>query len=687
MSATNTSREHRRRGFARLIGVALAALTVAAGLVAVQPAQQSQALSGSDFNAGYIIADSKFYDGNAMSQAQIQAFLNAKIGTCSNTYCLNVYRMDTTSKAAEQYCAAYAGAAAEPVATIIYKVQKACKISARVILVTLQKEQGLVTSTGPSLAVLRKAMGMGCPDTSVCDSQYYGFFNQVYAAARQFNRYGNGSFTYLKLGQVSQVRWFPLPKTGPDLCGAGPVIIQNRATAALYYYTPYQPNRAALANLSATGDSCSAYGNRNFWIYYTNFFGSPNGDPMGAVQSLAAANNAVTVSGWAVDPDVPGTSITIRVRGSNWSQLIAANLTSTDSNSAFVGSGTMHGFSASVYVPVGQQNVCVDAVNQSIGKDVTLGCSTLAVPSSVTVSRTAGTDRYATAAQISAENYAKGVPVAYVASGQNFPDALSAVPAAASQGAPVLLVTSGVIPAPVETELVRLAPQKIVIVGGTGVISQTVAARLAALVPTAPIERIGGRDRWETSRLVGEVLGAARSGRAYIVSGRNFPDALSAASAAGVQDSPVLLVDGLTAAVPAALSAALQRWGVSNLTLVGGTGVISAALEEQLRTTVPGIASITRLSGADRFATSAAVNAAVFGSATSGYVSNGYAFPDSLGGGAVAGRNAAPLYLAKSGCLPQAAIAHFQQAGETHLTLLGGTGALGPDLDVLTPCR
>src|SRR5665647_1004107 len=161
MSATNISREHRRRGFARLIGVALAALTVAAGLVAVQPAQQSQALSGSDFNPGYIIADSKFYDGNAMSQAQIQAFLNARIGTCSNTYCLNVYRMNTTSKPAEQYCASYAGATNEPVAAIIYKVQKACNVSAKVILVTLQKEQGLVTDKAPTLGALDWALGMG----------------------------------------------------------------------------------------------------------------------------------------------------------------------------------------------------------------------------------------------------------------------------------------------------------------------------------------------------------------------------------------------------------------------------------------------------------------------------------------------------------------------------------------------
>ena len=43
-------------------------------------------------------------------------------------------------------------------------------------------------------------------------------------------------------------------------------MIENRATAALYYYTPFTPNAAALANLGGTGDACLSYGNRNFWL-------------------------------------------------------------------------------------------------------------------------------------------------------------------------------------------------------------------------------------------------------------------------------------------------------------------------------------------------------------------------------------------------------------------------------------
>ena len=90
------------------------------------------------------------------------------------------------------------------------------------------------------------------------------------AAARQFQRYvapGN-TFRY-KAGQVNAIQWHPNAN-----CGASEVYIVNNATAALYNYTPYRPNQAALNNLGGTGDACSSYGNRNFWKFFTDWFGS-----------------------------------------------------------------------------------------------------------------------------------------------------------------------------------------------------------------------------------------------------------------------------------------------------------------------------------------------------------------------------------------------------------------------------
>jgi putative cell wall-binding protein len=664
----------------KLVRVALAATILGTMLVAVQSAPAAEAITGADFNAGYLIDDSKFYDNDAMTQTEIQNFLNAKIGTCLNSNCLNVYRMNTPSIAAETYCKSYSGAANETAAGIIFKVQAACNISAKVILVTLQKEQGLVTRTSPSDGILRKAMGMGCPDTSVCDSQYYGFFNQVYSASKQFNRYGNGGFTTrFQPGQVTNIQWHP-----NAACGSSPVTVKNRATMALYYYTPYQPNAAALANFGGTGDGCSSYGNRNFWVYYNSFFGSPNGDPMGKLQSVTGANNTVTVTGWAVDPDVASSPVTVRVYGAGWSQYVTANTPSADANAAFSGAGANHGFAVQLLTSVGQQNVCVDVANQGQGSHIALGCIAVTVPSSIAVARTAGADRYDTAAAISRTHYAPGVPVVYIASGENFPDALSIVPAAAAAGSPVLLVNGATIPQVVATEIARLKPQKVVVVGGAQAVSDSAATALQS-ISGVPVTRLGGIDRWDTSLKIGEVLGAARSGTAYVVTGNNFPDALSAASAAGSQDSPVLLLDGRAKGIPANFADALKKWGVNRLVLVGGAEAISASLQQQL-TAIQGITTVERIQGPDRFATSVAINVATYGAATQGFLANAYTFPDGLTGGALAGRESAPLYLAQPQCVSREVLAQMQKSGTTTATLFGGPVALGAPVATLTPC-
>lgn len=259
----------------------------------------SSALSGSEFKAGRIIDDAYFYNGTTMSAAEIQNFLNAKVPTCdtwgtqpyggttraeygaSRGYpapytCLKDYRQDTGYKAGQSgLCSAIEAKSGRTAAQIIDDVARACHISQKVLLVMLQKEQGLVTDDWPWSIQYRGAMGYGCPDTAACDSEYYGFFNQVYNAALQFQRYkadpNNWNHVPFMTNQV-------LYQANAPECGSRSTYIENYATAGLYNYTPYTPNQAALNNLYDTGDSCSAYGNRNFWRYYNDWFGSPIGD-------------------------------------------------------------------------------------------------------------------------------------------------------------------------------------------------------------------------------------------------------------------------------------------------------------------------------------------------------------------------------------------------------------------------
>lgn len=224
------------------------------------------------FNAGNIVSDAVFYDSGSMTEAQIASFLQQKVPNCQSGYtCLKDFRQATNTRAGDQYCPTpYQGEGNESAARIVFKVAQACGINPQALLVTLQKEQGLVTHTWPSSWRYTIAMGQGCPDTAACDTRYYGFQNQVYGAARQFKIYAEGRyFTWYAPGKT----WNVLFNPNRD-CGSSPVYIANKATAGLYYYTPYQPNAAALRAGYGTGDGCSSYGNRNFFNYFTEWFGS-----------------------------------------------------------------------------------------------------------------------------------------------------------------------------------------------------------------------------------------------------------------------------------------------------------------------------------------------------------------------------------------------------------------------------
>ncbi|WP_221585425.1 hypothetical protein [Microbacterium sp. G2-8] len=236
---------------------------------------EMRAMSLSGFRPGNIISNANLYTSGTMSAAKIQNFFDQRVPKCDSGYtCLKDFRMNTISKSPNSYCGgSYSGARNESAARIISKVSKACKVSEKALIVMLQKEQGLVTHTWPSDFRYDIAMGYACPDDAACDTTYFGFQNQMYMAAYQLQRYTKDSyFSWYPVGKTSPVRYHPNAS-----CGSSGVHIENKATAALYYYTPYQPNRAALNAGYGVGDSCSAYGNRNFYNYYTDWFGPTRG--------------------------------------------------------------------------------------------------------------------------------------------------------------------------------------------------------------------------------------------------------------------------------------------------------------------------------------------------------------------------------------------------------------------------
>lgn len=95
-------------------------------------------------------------------------------------------------------------------------------------------------------------------------------------------------------------------------------------------------------------------------------------------------------------------------------------------------------------------------------------------------------------------------PVVYIATGENFPDALGAGSAGGVNAGPVLLVQQNAIPAATLDELNRLEPGLIVIVGGTAVVSLGVESQLEALSFNPQVSRIGGANRYETAAMLSE---------------------------------------------------------------------------------------------------------------------------------------------------------------------------------------
>lgn len=581
--SNNTVSARRTVSMAVILGLVISLM----GAFGVINAQSAEAYTGADFDPGSIISDSEFYKSDAMSEAQIQSFLDDRVGVCDSTLdrCLNVLVHTTDSRAekistttGDLICAPFQGGERLAAATIIYRAQVACGISAKVILVTLQKEQGLVTESNPTSTQLNRAMGMACPDTDVCATYALGFGNQVYLGTRQLKTYKAANFA--RQPGTQTIKYHP-----NDSCGTSTFTVKNYATAALYNYTPYRPNTAALNNLGAYGDSCSSYGNRNFWDYYYTWFGNPN------------------------------------------------NIT----------------------------------------------------PSGITVARIGGADRYAVSVGVSRSKFNSAVPVVYIATGEVFSDALSAGAAAAHGGGPLLLVRYSTIPAAVRAEIVRLAPAEIVVAGGPGSVSETVYSELAGLAPT--IRRESGIDRYEASRNIAAGSFGGGATIAYLATGKTFPDALSASAAAGSLGAPVILVRGTDATIDAATAQLLADLGVSDVRIAGGPASVSEGIKNSIAT-LPGVTSVVRFGGADRYVVSEAVNSNAFVSATTttAYVASGSVFSDALSGGPVAGITSSPLYVVRSSCIPKTVLQNMIDLGITRMVILGGSATMSTKVQSFNNC-
>lgn len=155
------------------------------------------------------------------------------------------------------------------------------------------------------------------------------------------------------------------------------------------------------------------------------------------------------------------------------------------------------------------------------------------------VGRVSGEDRYETAAMLTAG--VDPVDEVFVVSGEGFPDALTAGPAAARQGTVLVLTRTASLPQPSADTLTRLAPSKVTVVGGPAAVSDAVVAQIQQALPGATVSRVSGPNRYATAAAVADAVWPNGAESVFLAPGAKFPDALSGTPAATLNDAPILL--------------------------------------------------------------------------------------------------------------------------------------------------
>lgn len=312
-------------------------------------------------------------------------------------------------------------------------------------------------------------------------------------------------------------------------------------------------------------------------------------------------------------------------------------------------------------------------------------------PVALELIRLAGKDRIDTAIEQALKGWPDGAGTVVLARADHFPDALAGAPLAAQYDAPILLTSSQALEARVAEAIMALGPEKVILLGGEGALSQKISARLEDLGWDSERQiRVSGLNRYETAAniaLATSGISQSLSGDSIeavaLATGQNFPDALSIASVAGIKQMPILLTEAKT--LPRETLEALKDLNPQKVYLIGGEGAISPSIQDtiQEQLSLPS-SQLVRLSGDSRYDTMAAVAEAFAGESQGLCFATGQEFPDALAGAALAARLNATVIL-----LPQSSIEDYPRLKnviaqypcnfETQPYIFGGEGAVSPE--------
>ncbi|AET66235.1 putative cell wall binding protein [Desulfosporosinus orientis DSM 765] len=299
-------------------------------------------------------------------------------------------------------------------------------------------------------------------------------------------------------------------------------------------------------------------------------------------------------------------------------------------------------------------------------------------------SRVAGYTAVNTAIEISKQGWPEGSSTVILATANNFPDALAAATLAHQFDAPILLNDRKSLNPDTQAEITRLNPSKIIIVGGSAVISAEIEESLKENF--SDVTRLAGWDQYDTAAKIAEYFYAINPDapkKVVIANGGNFPDALSISSWAAYHQIPILLTKNNQ--LPSSTTIALQQNDIEDAILVGGFAVINNDVANSISSIISGnsdsgdkTGTIVRYWGMDQYETSIAIAKGLRANIGTIVIATGENFPDALAGSAFAARTGSPIILVDKD-LTKASVTNFLSDNSTQIRntyLLGGSAVI-----------
>lgn len=300
--------------------------------------------------------------------------------------------------------------------------------------------------------------------------------------------------------------------------------------------------------------------------------------------------------------------------------------------------------------------------------------------------RIRGKDRIETAVKVSKDLHKKSADAVVLANAERYTDVLTANPFAVSENASVLFTYSDKLPEKTLKEIERLKTKKIYIVGGYSAVSKKTEDELKK--KGYSITRFNGKDRYDTAVKIAEKMREKGNKKvAEIVSGENYPDAISMTSMAVKDNAPILLTK--KDSIPSYTKSALAKWDIETINIAGLDKAVSKNVEKQLKegfsteknTTdknkiYTGAKEIARFGGSDRYETAKVIAEKSCPDSEEAVYVTGENYPDALVAGIYAGVNKTPILTVKKDKLPETIKSYTTNSKIEKATVIGGINAV-----------